>query len=131
MTQQNTGITRSSIQWNHALMCPESHVPIMFPQWQGATSVVMISPEMGAKFSQHMITLETATLTPLRAEDQMFALLLEGEVTVEAGDGDQRLTRRGEVADHARVRAIEAEIGHGLFAHHRPGIEPACQRQLR
>ena len=86
MTQQNTGITRSSIQWNHALMCPESHVPIMFPQWQGATSVVMISPEMGAKFSQHMITLETATLTPLRAEDQMFALLLEGEVTVEAGD---------------------------------------------
>ena len=82
-TPEHTGMTRSSIHADHALICPESHVPILFPAWRNCESVVLISPEMGAKFSQLLVTChKAADMTPLKAEEQLFILVQEGQITL-------------------------------------------------
>ncbi|MEM7098031.1 MAG: (S)-ureidoglycine aminohydrolase [Pseudomonadota bacterium] len=80
----HTGITRSAIHRDHALITPESHVPIVFPQWPGCESVVLISPEMGAKFSQMLVKCNAgASMTPLSSADEVFILVQSGAVVVE------------------------------------------------
>ena len=60
----NTGISRTTVQQNHALICPDSHIPLKFPAWPGCEVVVLIAPEMGAKFSQLLVTVNSGgTLT--------------------------------------------------------------------
>lgn len=77
----HTGITRSSIQRDHALITPESHVPILFPAWPNCESVVLISPEMGAKFSQLLVTCNPdAKMSPLRPEEELFILVQRGVI---------------------------------------------------
>lgn len=84
----NTGISRSSVQRDHALITPESHVPIRLPGWRNADAVVQISPELGAKFSQMLIRCQPdAALQPLDPEWEWFVLVLEGSVQI-ACDGD-------------------------------------------
>ncbi|MEM7079150.1 MAG: (S)-ureidoglycine aminohydrolase [Pseudomonadota bacterium] len=80
---QHTGMTRTSIQRDHALICPASHVPVRFPEWPGCEAVVLISPEMGAKFTQMLVNLDAgATMAPLTAGEEWFVLVLEGRVTL-------------------------------------------------
>ena len=79
----HTGVTRSAIHRDHALICPESHVPILFPAWQNCETVVMISPEMGAKFSQMLIRCQPgAHLAPLKSAEQMFILVQAGRINL-------------------------------------------------
>ena len=89
----HTGITRSAIHRDHALICPESHVPILFPRWPGCESVVLISPEMGAKFSQMLVRCnEGAHMVPLQGQRQgqaneqqeLFILVQAGQITLHA-----------------------------------------------
>lgn len=49
-------ITRTSIHSRHALIAPDGHVPSAFPGWENATAYVMLSPAMGAKLSQMLVT---------------------------------------------------------------------------
>jgi (S)-ureidoglycine aminohydrolase len=46
------GHTRTVVASRHALIAPDGHVPSAFPEWLDATAYVMISPAMGADFSQ-------------------------------------------------------------------------------
>ncbi len=83
----HTGVSRTAVHANHALICPESHVPVTFPGWVNATGVVLIAPELGAKFTQFMVTCEPgAEFTPLRASDETFALVMTGEATLSFDD---------------------------------------------
>ncbi|MEM9623113.1 MAG: (S)-ureidoglycine aminohydrolase [Pseudomonadota bacterium] len=87
-TPQNTAICRTHLAADHVLMAPESHVPIIFPGWNNCSSVVMISPELGAKFSQLLVTCSVdAHLTPLRDTDQTFVMVLEGQATISTPTG--------------------------------------------
>lgn len=90
----NTGITRTSVHPNHALICPESHIPLHFPELPGCECVVLISPEMGAKFSQTLIQVAAGGIArPLRETDETFLLILEGSVTLNfAGEQHQMAT---------------------------------------
>lgn len=77
----HTGVSRTRVQRDHALITPESHVPILLPGWSNTESVVLISPEMGAKFSQLLVSCaEGATLKPLAAVEEVFVLVLDGEI---------------------------------------------------
>ncbi|MEM1232389.1 MAG: (S)-ureidoglycine aminohydrolase [Pseudomonadota bacterium] len=79
----NPGISRSSVQRDHALITPESHVPVLLPGWDNAEAVVLISAEMGAKFGQLLAYCHAgSTLRPLSPKDEYFILALEGTVTV-------------------------------------------------
>ena len=57
----HTGATRSAIAADHALITPESHVPIAVPGWNGAETIVLISRELGAKFGQYLVHCHTGS----------------------------------------------------------------------
>lgn len=79
----NPGISRSRVHVDHALITPESHVPIHLPGWQSCDAIVLISPEMGAGFSQMLIRCQPgAALEPLAAPDEWFLLVLAGTLDV-------------------------------------------------
>lgn len=50
--------TRTVVKSRHALISPDGHVPSAFPGWSGLTSHVIISPAMGAGFSQFLLKFE-------------------------------------------------------------------------
>ncbi len=50
--------TRTRIHTRHALIAPDGYVPSAFPGWFGMTCFVLISPAMGANFSQFLIVID-------------------------------------------------------------------------
>ena len=52
------GSTRNVIKGRYALLTPSGFVPSYLPGWEKAVCNVLISPAMGARFSQVLITLE-------------------------------------------------------------------------
>src|SRR5438552_13177544 len=53
------GFTRNIVRQRYALLTPSGFVPSYLPGWQKAACHVLISPAMGARFSQLFITLES------------------------------------------------------------------------
>ncbi len=49
------GNTRTFVGPRHALIAPDGHVPSAFPGWSGLATHVIISPAMGAAFSQFLL----------------------------------------------------------------------------
>jgi (S)-ureidoglycine aminohydrolase len=52
------GFTRNVLKGRYALLTPSGFVPSYLPGWEKAVCNVLISPAMGARFSQLLITLE-------------------------------------------------------------------------
>ena len=92
----HTGITRTSIQARHALITPESHIPLSLPGWSGAQTIVLISRELGAGFGQYLVHAgEGARLIPLKATNEYLLLVLGGQVELAYGGGSQTLGSDG------------------------------------
>ncbi len=90
----HTGMSRTTVQRNHALITPESHVPVQLPGWTNTEVVVLISAEMGAKFEQCMVTCHAgAELVPLRSADELFVLVTDGAVTLAVDGATHELTK--------------------------------------
>jgi (S)-ureidoglycine aminohydrolase len=51
------GFTRTVVKPHYALLTPDGFVPSNLPGWKNTTSVINISPAIGARFSQYQITL--------------------------------------------------------------------------
>ena len=49
------GNTRTSLGLRHALIGPDSHVPSVLPGIENATTVILISPALGAGFTQFLV----------------------------------------------------------------------------
>lgn len=85
-----TDRTRSAVHADHALITPESHVPIAIPGWRSDETVVMLSREMGAKFAQMAVTLgQDALVTALAEDEEYFLFMLSGTATLTL-DGEAR-----------------------------------------
>ena len=92
----HTGISRTAIRRDHAVFTPESHVPVLFPGWDNAETVVVISAEMGAKFEQYIVScVAGARLQPLREQDELFVLVQTGEITLTHKAASQTLAADG------------------------------------
>lgn len=105
---RHTGVSRSAVHADHALIAPESHVPLALPGWRKGAAIGLISPEMGAKFGQFLLQLQAdGAAVPPNPECEHFVLLLEGAATLTQGE---------------EGHAIEA----GAFAY----LPPAAQWQL-
>lgn len=92
-TPLHTGMSRTRVQRNHALVTPESHVPVLLPGWDNTEVVVLISAEMGAKFEQSLVSCQPgASLAPLRAGDEVFLLVMEGSIAVTTDGQNNNLT---------------------------------------
>ena len=57
------GTSRTKVTGSYALIAPDSHVPAPAVGWTDTTSIVMISPRMGADFCMYLVTGEAGSKT--------------------------------------------------------------------
>src|SRR5256885_7431637 len=77
------GFTRSVLRPRCALLAPEGFVHGFLPGWEKAACNVLISPAMGARFSQVLITLEQdGQCQGNTGANQYFIYLLEGAASI-------------------------------------------------
>jgi (S)-ureidoglycine aminohydrolase len=89
---QPFGHTRTSIQRDHALITPDTHVESPPLGWRDASAVVHISPHMGARFTQYTALMQPGATSGLPADGvQRFIYVADGAVRLSA-DGEQSLT---------------------------------------
>lgn len=88
------GSTRSRVERDHALICPESFVRSPLPGWSNTQCVILIAPPMGARFMQYLAFMEPgATAAPPAAGIERFLFVLEGQVNHHpAGSSSSRMT---------------------------------------
>jgi (S)-ureidoglycine aminohydrolase len=93
------GTTRSSIARNHALITPESFVRSTLPGWDNSEIVILISPQMGARFAQYLAFMGAGAVAgAVLAPCERVIFVLEGEVVLKLGhQTDQLLTSGGYV----------------------------------
>lgn len=104
------GQTRTVVQQNHAFIAPDSHVSGPLVGWKKAQATLLISPQLGAKFSQYLVTLQAAgTAGPCISGVERFIYVLEGSLVLEVGDTTNPLK-----ADHYAY--LPANCSHRLQA---------------
>ncbi|PHR18952.1 MAG: (S)-ureidoglycine aminohydrolase [Hoeflea sp.] len=86
------GETRSVIERRHALISPDSHEVTPMPGWPGARIVVVISPQMGAQFSQFFAGMPEGAIARAPAQGvERFVFVLEGAVSLQTDGRTERL----------------------------------------
>ncbi len=86
------GFTRSVLKARYALLAPSGFVPSALPGWQKAICNVVISPAMGARFSQVQVTLETeGQCLGNTGPNQYFIYIIEGAASILLDDRRHRL----------------------------------------
>jgi (S)-ureidoglycine aminohydrolase len=90
------GHTRAHVGARHALVTPGNHVNSALPGVTGATAVVLISPAMGARVAQTLLTFQAGGAARFAAGDlQTFGYVMEGGAAVSVGPKKRRLGAGG------------------------------------
>ncbi len=77
------GTTRSVVKERYALITPAGLVPSQLPGWEKAVCHVLISPALGARFSQLLVTLEKdGKCAGNTGANQYFVYVLEGTASI-------------------------------------------------
>src|SRR5580692_11984815 len=77
------GATRNVVKDRYSLLTPSGFVPSVLPGWENATCNVLISPAMGARFCQFLITFsKEGHGRGNTGKTEYFAYLLEGSASV-------------------------------------------------
>ena len=77
------GQTRTRLTASHALIAPDGHVRTQLPGWTGAAVVVLISAQLGARFTQYLAYLEAGG-EAAPTEYERFVFVVSGEVRIES-----------------------------------------------
>jgi len=86
------GFTRNVVKEHYALLTPSGFVPSNLPGWDNAVCVVLISPGMGARFCQFLITLNEGGQGRGRTgANEYFVYVLEGTGSVALGAKKHKL----------------------------------------
>jgi len=81
------GSTRTRVAARHALLAPDGHVKSSVPGITGATTIILISEGMGAKFSQLLVTFESGGQASFLANEiETVGYVLSGGGTAVIGD---------------------------------------------
>jgi (S)-ureidoglycine aminohydrolase len=108
------GSTRSTVQRNHALICPDSFVQAPLPGWERTQGVILISPQLGARFTQYLARMEAGAISgPALPGVERVVYVVDGEVSARDDRAEERVLRRGGFAylppdAHAPLRARTA-----------------------
>jgi (S)-ureidoglycine aminohydrolase len=90
------GHTRAHVGARHAIITPNNHVGSSLPGVTGATAVVLVSPAMGAKVSQTLLTFQSGGSARIPASDvQTFGYIMEGGAKVTIGANGRKLGAGG------------------------------------
>src|ERR1017187_2522977 len=77
------GTTRSVVKGRYALITPSGLVPSQLPGWEKAVCHMLISPALGARFSQLLITLEReGKCAGNTGTNQYFVYVVEGSASI-------------------------------------------------
>lgn len=77
------GSTRSSVHKDHALIAPDSFVRSPLPGWEGTEGIILVSPQIGARFTQFLALMSPGAIAgPALPGVERVVYVLEGEVTV-------------------------------------------------
>jgi len=86
------GATRSVVKDRYALLTPGGFVPSVLPGWESASCVVLVSPAMGARFCQFLITFgKEGHGRGNTGKTEYFVYVLEGNASVTLDDKRNRL----------------------------------------
>src|SRR3954454_9310370 len=86
------GSTRNVVKERYALLTPSGFVASQLPGWEKAICNVLISPAMGAKFSQILVTLEhDGKCLGNTGANHYFIYLLEGGASIMLDERRHRL----------------------------------------
>lgn len=86
------GFTRSVLKTRYALLTPGGFVASYLPGWQKAVCHIVISPAIGARFSQTLVTLEQeGQCQGNTGLNQYFIYLIEGSASILLDDRRHRL----------------------------------------
>ena len=90
------GTTRNVVKMRYALLTPGSLVPSHLPGWEKALCHVLISPALGARFSQVLIALEKdGQCAGNTGANQYFVYVLEGAASIVLDSRKHRLESGG------------------------------------
>jgi|HubBroStandDraft_1064217.scaffolds.fasta_scaffold12326_2 (S)-ureidoglycine aminohydrolase len=90
------GHTRAHVGARHALITPENHVNSSLPGVTGAAAAVLVSPAMGARVAQTLLTFESGGSANFAAGGvQTFGYVMEGGASVAVGLKKRRLKAGG------------------------------------
>jgi (S)-ureidoglycine aminohydrolase len=79
--------TRTRIARNHAMIALDGHVKAPLPGWKCADGVVLISPRLGAEFSEYLALLSSGAVSAAPKNNvSRFVFVLSGEVSLAIGD---------------------------------------------
>jgi (S)-ureidoglycine aminohydrolase len=82
-----SALTRTVVNRTHALISTDGYVNSVVPGWTGCTVHVLISREMGARFTQTLATLQKDGLLSGATKDtQLFFYVLQGRCRAAAGN---------------------------------------------
>ncbi len=78
------GITRSRLTHTHALITPDNHVQASLAGWTDTHGVILISPQMGARFTQFAAHMEAGATagSPLRGVER-FIFVENGQASLQ------------------------------------------------
>lgn len=83
------GHSRTRVARDHALIAPDSHVEAPLPRWKDSQGVILVSPTLGARFTQYLALMEKGGIAgPQMAGAERFFFVLEGEIHLEAEGED-------------------------------------------
>jgi (S)-ureidoglycine aminohydrolase len=104
------GTTRSRIRRSHALITPDSFVTAELPGWEHSQGIILISPRMGARFTQYIALMEEgAQAAAALPSVERVIYVLEGEIAVSLEESSER------------------RLGPGGFAYFPPGFATASR----
>ena len=90
--RRQLGETRSVIAQRHALISADSHEVTPMPGWPGSRIVVVMSPQMGAQFSQFFAEMPGGAVGRAPSSGvERFLFVLEGAVSLHMDDKVHRL----------------------------------------
>jgi (S)-ureidoglycine aminohydrolase len=91
------GNTRTHVRRDHAMIAPDSHVRAPLPGWDGTEAIVLISPHMGARFTQYLAIMNAgAVAAPPPEGHERVLYVLEGEIFIRSKRyGDRKLQPGG------------------------------------
>jgi (S)-ureidoglycine aminohydrolase len=80
------GHTRTRITRHHAFIAPDGHVKTTLPGWHKTQGIILISPQMGARFTQYFALMEGGAegAMPLPGVER-FIYVMDGSLTVTTG----------------------------------------------